>query len=169
MPIRPILLLGNPDLYKISEEVKADEIKAMATVVTDLHDSMMDYRKRYGCGRGIAAPQIGVFKRLVYLHIDKPLVYVNPILYSGSGEMVELWDNCMSFPEILVRIRRHKTIQINYRDLDWNEHSGLLEGEMSELLQHEVDHLDGILAIKRAIDHQSFALKREREQELAGK
>jgi peptide deformylase len=162
MPIKPILLLGNTDLYKISQELTADELPVIAAVVTDLHDTMMDFRRRYGCGRAIAAPQIGVFKRLVYLHIDKPQVYINPILHDPSSEMIELWDDCMSFPEILVRLRRHRTIRINYRDPDWVEHDELLEGDMSELLQHEVDHLDGILAIKRAINHQSFALKSQR-------
>ena len=163
MPIKPILLLGNPDLYKISEEIKQNELESLSSTVTDLHDTLMDFRARYGVGRGIAAPQIGVFKRLVYMHIDnKPLVYINPLLHDTSKEMIELWDDCMSFPEILVKVRRHKTVRINYRDLDWQEHDDFLTGDMSELLQHEVDHLDGILAIKRAIDHKSFALKSQR-------
>ncbi len=163
MPIKPILQLGNPDLYRTSELIDHLELESIKTVVSDLHDTMMNFRARYGVGRAIAAPQIGVFKRLVYEHIDSPKVYINPILYGGSDEQIELWDECMSFPELLVRVKRHKTIRITYLDLCWQEHSELLESDLSELLQHEVDHLDGILAIKRAINHQAFALKSRQE------
>lgn len=162
MPIKPILLLGNPALYQISEEITCEQLETIKPVVDDLHDTMMDFRRRYGYGRAIAAPQIGVFQRLVYMHIDSPKVLINPILYDGSKDMIDLWDDCMSFPEILVKVRRHSTIRILYRDLAWQEHEELLKGDLSELLQHEIDHLDGILAIKRAIDHKSFALKSQR-------
>ena len=163
MPVKPILLLGNPDLYKVSEDITRDELETVEHAVADLHDTMMDFRARYGVGRAIAAPQIGVFKRLVYMHIDKPRVFINPLLYDASEETIEIWDDCMSFPEILVKVKRHKTIRIAYHDLNWREHDEFLSGDLSELLQHEVDHLDGVLAIKRAIDSKSFALKSQRE------
>ncbi|UCF06493.1 MAG: peptide deformylase [bacterium] len=159
MAVRKILLLGNPALFEICDDVRREELDLMREAVGDLHDTMMNFRSRYGFGRAIAAPQIGVKKRLVYMHIDRPTPFVNPRLVDKSDEMITIWDNCMSFPDLLVRIRRHKSCAIEYRDLEWNEKRMPLEGELSELLQHECDHLDGILAVMRAIDGKSFALK----------
>ncbi len=137
------------------------EMPALKAVVDDLHDTLMAFRARYKAGRAVAAPQIGVAKRLIYMHIDHPTVFVNPVLEERSEEMIELWDDCMSFPDLLVRVRRHRSCKIAYRDLDLNEQSMPLEGDLSELLQHEYDHLDGILAVSRAVDGQAFCLRSE--------
>ncbi|MHA2114918.1 MAG: peptide deformylase [Candidatus Thorarchaeota archaeon] len=157
MTVREILKLGNPLLYKVSKEVEESEIQNIQEVVQDLHDTMMDFRERYGVGRAIAAPQIGVMKRVVYMHIDIPVVFLNPILKNKSDEMIELWDDCMCFPDLLVRVQRHKSCTVEYRDLEWQLQSMNLEDDLSELLQHEYDHLDGILATMRALDEKSFA------------
>ncbi len=157
MTVREILKLGNPQLYKVSEEVEASELEELQGVIQDLHDTMMNFKKEYGVGRAIAAPQIGVMKRMVYMHIDSPAVFLNPVLKNKSEEMIELWDDCMCFPDLLVRVRRHKRITIEYRDQDWTQQSLDLEDDLSELLQHEYDHLDGILAVMRAVDGKSFA------------
>ena len=160
---KEILLLGNPDLYKISEEVKEEEIEAVKGITEDLHDAMMDFRNKYGVGRAIASPQIGIAKRLIYMHIDEPVVFINPVLKDKSNEMMTVWDDCMSFPELLVKVMRHRSCRIVYRDMKWQKKEMKLEGDLSELLQHEYDHLDGILAVSRAIDNQSFALKSQKE------
>ena len=68
----------------------------------------------------------------------------------------------MSFPELLVKVHRHQRCRITYSDENWKEQSMILEGDLAELLQHEVDHLDGILAVQRAINEKSFALKSQR-------
>lgn len=162
MAVREILRLGNPALYEVCEEVESGELDQMRSVVSDMHDTMMDFREKYGFGKAIAAPQIGLRKRLVYMHIDEPVVFINPLLSSKCGEMMELWDNCMSFPELLVRVKRHRRCKIDFRDLDFNEQSMELTDELSELLQHECDHLDGVLAVMRAINEKSFALVTEK-------
>ncbi|OLS23399.1 MAG: Peptide deformylase, partial [Candidatus Thorarchaeota archaeon AB_25] len=69
MTVREILQLGNPQLYKTSEDVTLSDMENIPQIVLDLHDTMMDFRKRYGVGRAIAAPQIGVMKRIIYMHI----------------------------------------------------------------------------------------------------
>jgi peptide deformylase len=161
--IREILLLGNPELYQISRPVEKQEIETLGDVVGDLHDTMMDFRKKYGAGRAIAAPQIGVKKRLIYMHIDKPVAFLNPVLSDKSREMMMVWDDCMCFPDLLVKVARYKTCSISYRDLEWKEQKLFLEGDLSELLQHEYDHLDGILAVSRAVNGQSFALRNQKE------
>jgi len=164
MAVREILRLGNPALYEVCEEVVPGELDHMRSIVVDLHDTMMDFREKYGFGKAIAAPQIGVKKRLVYMHIDEPAVFINPILSSKCGDMMELWDNCMSFPELLVRVKRHRRCRIEYRDIDFKKESMELTDELSELLQHECDHLDGVLAVMRAIDERSFALVTEKSR-----
>jgi peptide deformylase len=162
MPVRPILQLGNPRLYERCAPVSPEEVEALRPVVEDLHDTVMDFRARYDAGRAIAAPQIGVMKRLVYMHIDESVVFINPVLDRMSGETFEIWDDCMSFPDLLVRVARHRSCRITWRDQEWRERSEVLSGDLSELLQHECDHLDGVLAVSRAVGANAFALRSQR-------
>ncbi len=162
MAVRKILYLGNPGLYEVSQPVDKAEIELLRPAISDLHDTLMDFRLTHGAGRAIAAPQIGISKRIIYMNIDKPEVIINPELNNLSDEMFELWDDCMSFPDLLVRVERHKECTIEYVDLDWKHHSTNLEGSLSELIQHEYDHLNGILAVDRARDLRSFCYRCER-------
>ncbi len=162
MALREILLLGNPRLYTVCDPVLPEESASLAPVIQDLHDTLIDFRRRYGAGRAIAAPQIGVMKRLVYMFIDERKVFFNPVLDMPSKETFELWDDCMSFPDLLVRVRRNVRCRIRYTDEEWNDRELMLEGPLSELLQHECDHLDGILAVQRALDGKSFMLRSQR-------
>ena len=159
MPVQEILLLGNPRLYEVSEPVLEEEISTVPSVIQDLHETMMEFRRKYGAGRAIAAPQIGVMKRVIYMHIDESVAFINPLLDNLSEEMIDVWDDCMCFPELLVKVRRHKSCTIQYRDLNWNQNAMDLEDSLSELIQHEYDHLDGVLAVSRAIDSKFFALR----------
>ena len=159
MTIQEILLLGNPQLYEISIDVLERELDMIPSIVQDLHDTMMEFRKQYGVGRAIAAPQIGILKRIIYMHIDGPQVFINPVLSDLSSEMIELWDDCMCFPDLLVRVQRHQSCTIEYRDEDWELQTMNLKGDLSELIQHEYDHLDGILAVSRAVDGNSFSYR----------
>ena len=152
-------MLGNLQLYEVSKDILESELDALPEIVQDLHDTMMEFRNRYGVGRAIAAPQIGVMKRIIYMHIDKPYVFVNPVLKDLSNEMIELWDDCMCFPHLLVKVRRHRTCTIEYRDENWEPRTMKLKDDLSELLQHEYDHLDGILAVSRAVDKTSFSYR----------
>ena len=162
MAIREILQLGNPDLYDISLEVEKDELDLIRDIVSDLEDTMFDFREKYGAGRAIAAPQIGVRKRMVYMNTGQPVVLLNPEITKKSVETVDVWDDCMSFPEILVKVRRHRSITVSYMDLEWKEILLEAEDDLAELLQHEIDHLDGILAVMRAADEHSFITRSER-------
>ena len=154
--INDLLLLGHPLLYQVSDPVLESELPLVKGWVADLHNVMQEIRAKYNFGRAIAAPQLAIMKRLIYMNIDKPVVFINPELHNLSNEMFEVWDDCMCFPNLLVRLRRHKSLTIKYRDENWNEHEWNLENDLSELLQHEYDHLDGILCTMRAIDDKSF-------------
>ncbi len=156
--VKEILLLGNEKLYETSVKIDQEELSNLKVVVDDLHDTLLEFRKTYGAGRAIAAPQIGVQKRLLYMFIDKPVVFINPILEFTDGEMMDVMDDCMSFPHLLVKVKRYKHCKIKYQDMNWQDCEMELDGDLAELLQHEYDHLDGILATMRAIDKESFLL-----------
>jgi len=160
--VRKIILLGNPKLYQISSIIEKEETDIIKEIVIDLHDTLLEFRKKYGVGRAIASSQIGVFKRLIYMNIDKPVVFINPILIFEDDEFMEVIDDCMSFPELLVKVKRHKRCTIQFKDIDFNDNEMKLEGDLSELLQHEYDHFDGIIATMRAIDDKSLCLKSEK-------
>ena len=162
MPVREILLLGNPKLYEASEAVQEEDLKELPAVVSDLHDTLLEFRRKYGAGRAIAACQIGFAKRLIYMFTDRPVVFVNPTLENRSEEMMEVWDDCMCFPDLLVKVLRHKSCAIRFRDMSFRGQTMRLEGDLSELLQHEYDHLDGILAVSRAVSGRAFALRSQR-------
>ena len=159
MTAREILQLGNPKLYEISEKVTTSDLVSLPEIIKDLHDTMMESRREHGVGRAIAAPQIGIMKRIIYMHIDRPVVFLNPVLTDLSEEMFEVWDDCMCFPNLLVKVMRHRSCAIEYTDQKGVPQVMRLEGDLSELLQHEYDHLDGVLAVSRAIDGQSFAYR----------
>lgn len=156
MKLSMILPLGDPRLYQVCSPIERDEIAGLNIAINDLHDIILEFRAKYNAGRAVAAPQIGVMKRLICMNIDKRITIINPVLTNLSDEMFEMWDDCMCFPNLLVRLKRHRSLTLTFRDEEWNEHVWNLENDLSELIQHEYDHLDGILATQRAIDDKSF-------------
>jgi len=157
--IHDILKLGDSRLYEVCELVLREELDEVPSWIQQLHEAMEDVRRVYGFGRGIAAPQLGIMKRLFYLQLDRPYVVINPELKGLSKEEFELWDDCMSFPNLLVRVRRHQSLSLHYLDEYWQPQVWKVEGAISELIQHEYDHLDGVLCTMRAVDEKSFQWK----------
>jgi peptide deformylase len=157
---REILLLGDPRLYEVSAEVEREELPELRPVFEDLFDCIRGIRRDYGFGRAIAAPQIGVQKRLICILTDRPYVIINPELEFVGEEKMELMDDCMSFPKLLVRVRRYRHCILRYTDENWERQEMRMDDDMAELIQHEYDHLDGILATMRAIDNRSFVMKK---------
>ena len=157
---RQILLLGDPRLYEVSEKVNREELEELRSVFTDMFDCIKGIRRDYGFGRAIAAPQIGVNKRLICMLTDKPYVIINPELEFIGDEMMEVMDDCMSFPKLLVRVCRYRHCILRYLDENWEPQEMRMDDDMAELIQHEYDHLDGIVATMRAIDNRSFAMKK---------
>jgi peptide deformylase len=150
MALSEILKLGDPRLLQKAAIVTADELPVLVPYFDTMNRLILEFRGRYGRGRAIAAPQIGLMKRIICINTGTPQVLINPVIEQASDEMMEIWDDCMSFPDLLVKLKRHRRITISFLDRDLKECVWHLEGDMSELLQHEYDHLDGILAITRA-------------------
>lgn len=156
MKLNKVLQLGNPKLYEISTPVTESELPSLESSIQDLHDIILEFRAKYNAGRAIAAPQIGVMKRIICWNVSEPITMINPVLSDFSDELFELWDDCMSFPNLLVRLKRHRSCKLTFFDKNWKKHVWNLEDDLSELIQHEYDHLNGILATQRAIDDKSF-------------
>jgi len=150
--VPPILVLGDPRL-----RVRCDTVEQVDHADLDrIAAALAGARAKLGFGRAIAAPQIGLARRIIVVDLGAgPFAVINPEITWKSDEMFEVWDDCFSVPDRLVRVRRHRSISLAFRDRafrlrQWHR----LPAELSELLQHEIDHLDGVLLVDRAIgDH----------------
>lgn len=159
--VREILLLGHPVLRQRCEAVRNFRDPAVKEALADMEDTLTDFRRRRGFGRGIAAPQIGVGRRIIFVQIDRPIALLNARITGRSRQLMTLWDDCFSFPEIVVKVRRNVRISIEYRDPAGSRQTLTATGDLSELLQHEIDHTDGVLAIDRAVDSRHIILRSE--------
>ena len=168
MPIRPILQLGDPRLRQTCAVVSDPSAPGVHAVVRDLADTLAQAREATGYGRAIAAPQIGVLERIVVLRLPGEPIWalVNPVVVARSAETYRVWDACLSFLCIFMQVERHRTVTVRYSDLDGvghEVHAGAAR-DLSELLQHELDHLDGILCLDRVPDLTSVCTREEFER-----
>jgi len=160
MPARRILQLGDPLLRSVSAPVK-DPSEALP-VFTDLRDTLHEFRRTHGFGRGISAVQIGALQRLLYIEFEGAAYAIrNPVYEYRSAGKFRLWDDCFSFPGLLVYLERCEAVSVRYEGEDGCEGRIEAAGALSELLQHEIDHLDGILSIDRALDRDSLCTREE--------
>ncbi len=164
MAERHIRRLGDPVLRARCQRVERPASAAVRLVADDLRDTLKAAKKQYGMGRAMAAPQIGAPVRVVVVDIEgakQRITLVNPEVTDVGSEDFEVWDDCFSFPDLLVRVNRAYRITVSYLDLRGKPHTLECEGPMAELLQHEIDHLDGILALDRAVGNDPFAYRDE--------
>jgi len=157
MAVREILILPDKRLRKVSEPVKKIDA-GIRKLVDDMLETMYD-----APGIGLAAIQIGTSKRVVTMDLAKkeepknPQVFINPEIVWSSDEKAVYEEGCLSIPEIYSDVERPAQVKVRYLDLEGELHEIEANGLLSTCLQHEVDHLNGILFI----DHLS-RLKRER-------
>lgn len=164
MPTVPpeILQIGHPKLREVSTPVADLDDASFRSDRARLHAALSAFRAEHGFGRAVSAPQIGVGRRFIALNLGAgPFTMINPEVIWRSQETFTLWDDCMSFPFLLVMVRRHRSISVRYTS-DTGEPIALNELDLatSELLQHEIDHLDGVLAVDRALDEHSLVSRR---------
>ncbi len=164
MPVREILQLGNPTLRMKCAGVKSFRTPDLTALVDDLRDTLDDFRRRNNFGRGIASPQIGITKRVILIQVDKPLALVNPVITGRSRKLMTLWDDCFSFPNLRVKVKRNLSIDVRYQDIEGKKHLLKAHDGLSELLQHEIDHINGILAVDRALDSRHIIFRSEYEK-----
>lgn len=153
-----VLRLGEPGLRALSVPVDDVLDSEFVQQARGLGRVLEQFRRREGFGRAIAAPQIGVERRFIAVNLGHgPFVVVNPEITWRSQQLMTLWDDCMSFPSLMVKVRRSKSISVRYttengEEVVWDR----LNPPEAELLQHEIDHLDGILAVDRALDGEAL-------------
>jgi len=166
MAIRRIRQLGDPILRVRCERVQDAKSPSVRLVADDLRDTLRAARVKHKMGRAMAAPQIGAPVRVVFVEMKgkQRWVMVNPEITDVGSEDFLVWDDCFSFPNLLVRVTRAYRATLTYQDLDGETHTMELEGPMAELLQHEIDHLDGILAVDRASGNDPFSYRSEWEK-----
>lgn len=136
------------------------------SLVADLSDTLADWRRRTGYGRGIAAPQIGVGKRVVFIRIpgEEPLVLINPEIVESSRETFTVWDACLSYFTLFFQVKRARMVRVTYTSLTGRPQLLDAQDDLAELLQHELEHLDGRLAIDLVTDPRSFCSVEEFEK-----
>jgi len=157
MAVREIIILPDKRLRLVSEPVKAidREVKAL---VADMLETMYD-----APGIGLAAIQVGVPRRVVTMDLSKkedvqePRVFINPEILWRSDEKAKYEEGCLSIPEFYEEVERPTQVRVKYLDLEGREQQLEASGLLATCLQHEIDHLNGVLFI----DHIS-RLKRER-------
>jgi peptide deformylase len=173
MGIRTVLQLGDPGLREIARPVEIPAAVEIRAIVADLADTLAYWKKTTGYGRAIAAPQIGENLRIIFLQLPDadPWPLVNPEITERSPDKIVVWDACLSFLSIFMQVERHREIVVRYQDLvgEWHEVRAGEERNLSELLQHEIDHLDGILAVDRILDIRTMCTREEFEKRFRSK
>lgn len=170
MAVRKILRLGDPLLRRRSSPVPLNEIrsKEIKNLVRDLLDSMKSAR-----GIGLAAPQVGVSRRVVVVGFDRSdrypelekgieqRVLINPEVTVLDGPKEGFWEGCLSVPGMRGYVERVRRIKLKYYDLNEDLHEELIEGFDAVVYQHECDHLDGVLYVDRLSDTRLFGYEDE--------
>ena len=149
MCVRKIVYYPDPILRKKTTRIQDidDEIKTLAK---DMLETMYENK-----GIGLAAPQIGILKKIVTVDIsgpekrENPMVLINPEIYEKQGE-VEGEEGCLSLPGFRCNVKRAEKIKVRFLDVDGKEHDISADELMSVCIQHEVDHLNGRLIIDYA-------------------
>ena len=168
MPIRPVLQLGDPLLREKAAGVADPAAPEIRDLVQDLADTLSHWRSATGYGRGIAAPQLGSFAARHFPQTPgaEPWPLINPEIMEHSEEKIVVWDACLSFLSIFMQVERHRKVTVRYQNLNGEtlEFEAGDDRNLSELLQHEIDHLDGILAIDRVVDIKTICTREEFEK-----
>ena len=158
------MLLGDPRLRETTELVAFD--RKLLQILEDLKDTLSKHQRFYGMGRGLAAPQIGYNKKIVYIQTPSFTSYlINPEIVWRSPETFEVWDSCFSMEaKFFVKIPRNRSIKVKYVDETQEFHNETFNDDMSELMQHEIDHLDGIMCTDRLTDTRNIVMREEWEK-----
>ncbi|MFX0151740.1 MAG: peptide deformylase [Candidatus Hodarchaeota archaeon] len=165
MAIKQVLMIGNPQLREKSTNV-SDFGDQLRNKIQDLKDTLTFLQDTKKIGRALAAPQIGYLKKVIYFGLPKnPFVMINPRIIEKSEDKFWVWDSCFSFDvAFFVEIERHRKIKIEYQDENGEIFVKEMTGDLSELVQHETDHLEGILATDHLTDVKKIILREEWEK-----
>lgn len=168
MALRNIVKIGEPGEFALHSETRTvkrfdDRLKELAK---DMLETMRD-----GNGIGLAAPQVGILKKLFVMNVvpeEGDFIIINPEILESSGEDIA-YEGCLSLPHLYGKVKRKTTIKIRFQDLSGEFHELLADGLKARCIQHEMDHLDGVMFTEKMIGelvHESeFAKESEAESE----
>jgi len=155
--ILPIEMPEGVDAKMLQVVVWPDERLAQpSAVVEDFDDDLkqlvidMFYTMRYSAGIGLAAPQVGVNKRVIVLMLEQPVILINPVIITQAGEQV-FEEGCLSVPGYFAKVKRAEQIRIGYQDVNGEPQELSASGFSAVVIQHEIDHING----KVFVDHLS--------------
>jgi len=162
MAIRPVLKMGDPRLLQVAKPVEAFDTPELRDLLVDMQDTMASLN-----GAGLAAPQIGVSQQVVIFGVGKNprypdaesvpfTVLINPELEPLSDEMEEGWEGCLSVPGMRGLVPRYTRLRYRGFDQFGNAIDRSVSGFHARVVQHEVDHLNGILYPMRIRDLRNF-------------
>jgi peptide deformylase len=153
--VKSILMIGNELLRKKAESVDFEK-DPVDRYIRDLRDTLRHTQRKKRIGRAIAGPQIGCLKRIVYTETkEKRIIMINPRIVKKSPDTFEVWDSCFSADlAFFGKTLRHRAISVEYTNESGEQIRENFTDDMSELFQHEIDHLEGILFTDRIIDNQ---------------
>jgi peptide deformylase len=141
----PIVTIGDPVLQTRAQEVPRIT-KKIAKLIDDMIETMYE-----ADGIGLAAPQVGVGQRIIVADLGEgPVVLVNPVIQSAQGEEVDV-EGCLSIPERWVYVKRAAEVEVSGLNEKGKQVRLKAEGYFARALQHEIDHLDGILMLDRSL------------------
>jgi len=167
MATRPVLRMGDPQLLEVSEPVKDFGTVALRDLIADMIETMKALN-----GAGLAAPQIGVSQRVVIFGFEENPRYpdadavpftilINPKLTPIGKEMDEDWEGCLSVPGMRGVVPRYTRLRYEGFDVEGKPIDRTVDGFHARVVQHEVDHLDGILYPQRIKDMRQFGFNEE--------
>ena len=167
MPILKIAKLGHPVLVKKTNEISNLNDIDLKKIVYDMSETMIDAN-----GIGLAAPQVHLSHRLFIYRVPdleeeekiKVSVLINPLIEKISDETEDDWEGCLSIPGMTGLVRRLKKIKYTALDLNGESVSATVEGLHARVIQHEFDHLNGVLYISRLADKRAFGFSEEIEK-----
>ena len=174
MAILKIAKMGAPILGEVAEQVPDPTSEETAIVVSNMLETLID-----AGGLGLAAPQVHVSKRIIILfrlsnreeELDYDdatnlLIMINPVIKPLSNEMDVDWEACLSVPGMMGAVPRYRKIRYTWSDLQGGKHENQAEGFFARAIQHENDHLDGVLYPQRIKDLQLFGFSDEVNRNL---
>lgn len=165
MAVQPIIELGNPLLRQPSQPCADPTSEEVRTLLSQMRATLEDYRQRTGFGRALAAPQIGVAKRVILIETpEAQLELINPRFERWGREEEARYESCFSFPGIWGLVQRPVSVVV----VAWSPTGEELRLEASDtlarILQHEIDHLDGLVWLDRNPDIHSLCTPAEYEK-----
>ena len=151
MAIREIRKEGDEILSK-----KCREVEEITEKILELGQDMLDTMYKYD-GIGLAASQVGILKRVIVYDIKyfeedekpEPHILINPVITSRSKAMIEVEEGCLSFPDVYEKVLRHEKVTVEYMDTKGKKKKINAKDIEAVVLQHEIDHLDGIVFLDR--------------------